>query len=175
MALTWNVSQIIDYKELCWNPCDPPEIGDDGENRVMIDPITDGLIWATLMTGIGTITEKNYEEFWCRLEMNSLLNGPYMRWGEDAKWRGQSAPETKSGYSLEMVYRHIGLKTNAYFKDETYRKWFSRVIAPKLREDAARRLKKQRTLLNEACPKPLPEAAKASATVEDGKLVLGEG
>jgi hypothetical protein len=106
MALTWNVSQIIDYKELCWNPCDPPEIGDDGENRVMIDPITDGLIWATLMTGIGTITEKNYEEFWCRLEMNSLLNGPYMRWGEDAKWRGQSAPETKSGYSLEMVYRH---------------------------------------------------------------------
>ncbi len=175
MPLTWDVSKIIDYKELCWNPCDPPEIGDDGENRAMIDGVTDGLIWATLMTGIGTITEANYEEFWSRLEMNSLINGKYLRFGKGATWLGKPIPETKSGYSLEMIYRHIGLKTNAYFRDETYRKWFSRTIAPSLRDAVKGRLVDQRKLLDEACPKPMPDAATKVATVEDGKLILGEG
>lgn len=177
MALHWDISDITDYKTLCWTPAKSGKVDEEtGEPLVDLDPITDGLIWATMMTGIGTIKQSNYEEFWLRLEMQSILGGSYMNWGPEATWHGQPKPDTKSGYSLEMVYRHIGLSTNASFRDETRNKWFKRVIAPKIAEQAGWKLKQQRELLAEFLAESKPTvAAPQAATVTDGKIVVQGG
>lgn len=87
MPLNWNIEKCKDYKELTeadeW-------------------PVTESLVFATMPVGIHTITEKNYEEFWARLNLNEKLSGTYLNRA------GKPSPIT-----LEQVKRRIGLTTNA--------------------------------------------------------------
>jgi hypothetical protein len=86
MALNWNIEKCKDYKSLTT----------DKEY-----PITDSLIWGTLMVGIGDITEKNFKEFYARFNLMQRLTGAFL---------------TRNGkpyyITLEDIQRRIGLSTN---------------------------------------------------------------
>jgi len=100
MALTYDLTAIPNHEERCY------EQRDDG---LYLNPVTEHLIWASLNTGIGSITTKNYHEVWRRLRMWShVLDGrkPYV--------------------TAEDVRNHIGLSTNASRK--TKHQFHSHVI-----------------------------------------------
>ena len=87
MSLNWNVSNIKNYKKLCYVKVD------DG---FRVSEATDNLIWTTVAVDIGGITEKNAVEFYTRLcEYCAAI-------GKDPGTFG----------SFKDVQRHIGLRTN---------------------------------------------------------------
>lgn len=123
MALTWDFHNIKDHKTLCWlEPEDP---------QSRMNPITEALVWMTLIVGIYEITEKNYMEFYFRVSFEEKLNGSFLTNSKDPK---QKVPPL----TLEQVKSHIGLRTNAgsYTKSQFALKLFKRHA-----EDCERRLK----------------------------------
>ena len=50
MALTWDIREVVDHKELCYYQ------KDDGKNY--LHPVTDALIWTTMMIDMGEIPEE---------------------------------------------------------------------------------------------------------------------
>ncbi len=74
--------------------------------------ITETLIFCTMHTGIGTITEANADEFFARVAILERLNGNMLLATRDGKRIDR--PLTPLD-----IHRRIGLKTNASFKDET--------------------------------------------------------
>lgn len=92
MSLDWDVSKV--NKSVCF-------IG-EGEER-QLSGVTAGIIYATIPVGIGEITDKNKFEFACRLEIIQDISGPYLVDGKGKPVR----------ITVEDVYRHVGLRTNA--------------------------------------------------------------
>lgn len=84
------------------------------------DGVTDTLIFATMIVGMGEITEKNAAEFWDRLDLIQHLNGPLMD-GTDSE--GKSTPVA---VTFEDVQNHIGLRTNVAL--ETWAKFLKRNV-----------------------------------------------
>jgi hypothetical protein len=112
MSLNWSLTKIENYEDLCWKPAldeDGKQIIDsDGDPRVRIEPITDCLIWGTMVVEIGKITEKTYEEFHRRLvEAHEVGICPSINYYDEQtkKWRVRIP-------TLEEVKLHIGLSTN---------------------------------------------------------------
>ncbi len=96
MALNWYVDKIKNYKEYCWQ--------DDG----YLEPITEKLIWKTMQIGMPEITEKNWKQFYLRVNFIEKHTGASMRtYNERTKtWEDYyMTPKT--------IYKHIGLQTNA--------------------------------------------------------------
>jgi hypothetical protein len=98
MSLSFDLTKIKNWKETCW-------MTTEGETESTMNPITDGLIWYTLITGIGEITEKNYVEFYKRMTLHDKVNGTVLL------KKGEPRPIT-----LEEVKAHIGLHTNVWPK-----------------------------------------------------------
>lgn len=73
-----------------------------------LSPITNALIWHSLNTGIGTITEENVAEVWARISFVEHIYGASLLNSEGPR------PITR-----DDVRKHIGLKTNASFKVES--------------------------------------------------------
>lgn len=106
MSLNWDVTNIKDYKTLCWIP----EPTKENPEQVRINPTTEALIWATMNVGIGDLSEKNLDEFAYRLffyekNFQTFLNS-------------QDGPVP---LTYEDLKAHIGLRTNVSF--ETRTKW----------------------------------------------------
>lgn len=108
MALTWDISKIDNYKELCFIPDPDPKAKPDD---VHLNPVTDVLIWSTISVGFSEITEKNYGDFYRRLYALEHAGITFLRKSEDGE-------ETNRNPNLYEVYIHIGLKTNATKKGE---------------------------------------------------------
>lgn len=68
--------------------------------------VTESLIWGTMATGIGEITEENWAEFHARLAFAAKLDGI-------------------EAVSPQKVRAHIGLKTNV-FPNKTRAQWLRR-------------------------------------------------
>lgn len=83
MALSWDLTDVKDWESLCYG-------GDEN-----LDPTTQHIIFSTMHTGIGEITETNVRLVAMRMEMARMCSN-----------FGESLP-------LEAIERHIGLKTNA--------------------------------------------------------------
>ena len=79
------------------------------------DNLIEAIIFGTIATGIGDITEKNYEEFFVRIAYIEKLNGTFLR-----KANFKPRPIT-----LADVRALIGLKTNV-FPEETRAKFIKR-------------------------------------------------
>lgn len=107
MSLNWNIEGCADPDALLTE-----------DQR----PITDAMIWATLFTGIGKITEKNVAEFYAR-----LVVGRY--------WQGDNA------LPYEEVRKYIGLSTNV-FPEETRAKWLKRMIGGRM-DDLVRKVERE--------------------------------
>lgn len=104
MALNWNIEKIRDYKDL-------------DENWA----VTEALIWATMIVGLGEITEKNYKKFYIRLHEIEIYNGSYLNRNSNPAY-----------ISLADVERHIGLHTNAGNKsDADWRRQQNRIAKNK--------------------------------------------
>jgi hypothetical protein len=83
-----------------------------GGKDVMSDeewPITHSLIWLTISTGIGDLSEKNAPEFYARVKMLEKMDG------KDAF------------YTPEMIRKRIGMTTNVFPMD-TRAKWAGKVL-----------------------------------------------
>ena len=125
MALTWSVGDIENWDEVChiiatvdW-PMDGTKKGDK-----LLNPVTSALIWHSLNTGIGRIKAENAGEVFARIKLVEDLYGPSLRSGD-----GTPRPITK-----DDIVQHIGLSTNASFKDESRASFLKRHVTRKLDE-----------------------------------------
>lgn len=128
MSLNWNVSKVANSATLCFRIAehdDPSEGISKGDK--LLRPATQALIFATMATGLGDITAKNYREFFARLHFVEKLNGAYRR--------QQTAPGVHAPvfFTLADVRAHIGLNTNV-FPAETRTKWQARMVENFTRE-----------------------------------------
>ena len=122
MALTWDLTTVENMEELCWIP------SKSEEGKFELGAVTNTLIWATILIGMNSITEKNSKEFHKRLIEFEIIHGEGMLI-EDGKNRQPT---------LEEIQLHVGLKTNATAMET--RKWGSN-IKRMVKEEAQRRIR----------------------------------
>lgn len=93
MSLDWNLGKIDNFKEKCYN--------DDSLN-----PMTEALIFSTMIVGLNEISEKNVDEFYFRIALfESLFTTMLKTWEND---------EPVSVFiERDDIVNHIGLWTNA--------------------------------------------------------------
>jgi len=114
MALHWNLTDIKNLKDVCWV--------NEGDER-SLNPITEAIIWSTIVVQIGKITEKNVDEWVWRLYYTSKLG------------RGKLIPDTDRyrNPTRDELMLHIGLSTNV---STISRREFCSRIASSLKQDA---------------------------------------
>lgn len=124
MALTYKLDSIADWETVCFleAPADEPTRGLIKGDRV-INPLTEVLIFATMATGIGQLTEDNADEFYARLNFLERTDGPFIIRAEVDGKRPEGAA---ARITPEEIRAHIGLSTNATFRDESRTKWMGR-------------------------------------------------
>lgn len=117
MSLDWNLTKINNNTEVCW------EKNEDGTDK--LNPVTESLIWLTMGIGMGSITEDNQSDFYCRVAMYEKLFGTMLSYWKDSK--KVSVPITP-----EDINNHIGLTTNvSKDTDASFRK---RIVENFIRE-----------------------------------------
>ena len=120
MALTWDLTQIENHKDLCWIENTNPN-KKEGEN-FMLNPVTEALIHLGMFTGISKITAKNYKELSKRLvELEivglAVLPQEVSETTEHMPARIMGIPQLMRNPRPHEVKLHIGLKTNVTQKD----------------------------------------------------------
>jgi hypothetical protein len=116
MSLNWNIEQVKDNKQVCWL--------EDGQ----MNPVTHTLIYSTISVGLGSITDKNLDEFVARFRIIEKLHGPLI-------WRDGK----ESLLTDEEITAHVGLYCNV--SNETRAQWARRIFVTKqtsITEDYAR-------------------------------------
>ena len=117
MSLDWNLTKISNNTEVCW------EKNEDGTDK--LNPVTESLIWLTMGIGMGSITEENQSDFYCRVAMYEKLFGTMLSYWKDSK--KVSVPITP-----EDIHNHVGLTTNvSKDTDASFRK---RIVENFIRE-----------------------------------------
>lgn len=124
MSLNFSLTEIKNYKEVCWLPVDSTiprmflDIAEvNGEERMM-NPKTHQIIWGCMPVGIGVISERTAPEWYAR----------YSLWCRIKK--------LTESITMQDVKDHIGLSTNV-FPEESRTKWMKRIVAAEL-DDFAR-------------------------------------
>jgi hypothetical protein len=111
MALTWDVTKVKNHKTRCYQQSiddnGKPEFDDNGKPLYQLKPLTEALIWSTIMVDLGEITEKNYREFAWRLRLYSATTGDklMLQLGDDGEREGYDPTE-------DEVKAHIGMRCN---------------------------------------------------------------
>ena len=102
MPLTWDVTEVENHQQITTLVAerDDPAYGVKA-GQEQWHPVTMALVWHSLSTGIGSITEKNADEVYARIELCERLHGPTLR---DKDGERPITPED--------VRAHIGLHTN---------------------------------------------------------------
>ena len=117
MSLNWSVEDVEDYETTCWLVLaeGDPNRGVEPGGKIL-NPVTECLIFMTLGVGIGRITKDNADEFYARVNFTETVNGEVLIRAEvdGVRPTGLAARITPA-----EVKAHIGLSTNASFKDES--------------------------------------------------------
>lgn len=139
MALHWDISKVKDTHllhntapEKGGEPPFPKGSPEDIEGDVQW-AITDALIWATMGVDMGSITEKNIDEFYTRLVMMVKASGPLLHKGGEPYH-----------ISYEDVRRRIGLSTNVSTKTPAQ---FNKRMAEMLRDRAGAQMANEKRKL----------------------------
>lgn len=103
MSLDWSVERMRNYDVLTTLTVNNTTEEDGDLTRKWL-PLTEALIWGTMHIGINSITEKNWQEFYNRINAWEKLLGPSLRLYDSKELRYITPLE---------VYMHIGLYTNA--------------------------------------------------------------
>jgi len=93
-----------------------------------IHPVTNYLIWSSLLTGIGSITKANVDEVFRRIAVLQKLNGSDIQYSDSISGDWVEIYLTK-----EDIVNHIGLWTNASSLTEAQ---FNRKIMDRLSREA---------------------------------------
>ena len=122
MALTWSLADIEDWKSVCNIEAtqDEPMHGIK-KGDTLLNPVTSALIWHSLNTGIGRITEENAGEVYARISFVEKLYGASLLNSDGER------PIT-----MNDIVVHIGLSTNAAFKVESRASFLKRHATRKL-------------------------------------------
>lgn len=123
MALSWDLTKVVD-REVKYPA--------DAEGRQNV--VTYALIWATMLAGIGEITEKTAGEFYARVHTYEVLQGALVKGQDEETLDWVDMPIT-----LEQVRDHIGLRTNV-FPTEARAKWLKRIVGARMNEYAAEKV-----------------------------------
>jgi hypothetical protein len=122
MSLDWDVSEIENWEAVVKIPVNPDWTAeelrsieynhttwedDDGKITHYMNPITNTLIWGSMLHGFRKITKDNYHEVWLRLAMDDAVSGRGRIYDFKADFPGYRS------VSIEEIYAHIGLGTNA--------------------------------------------------------------
>jgi hypothetical protein len=124
MALTYDLTKVED-----WETKYPNVVTKNykGKDEYAMNPVTNIIIFGTIITGIRDLTEKTANEYFTRLKMSELASGDgYLRNGDGPR-----------GITYQEVLDHIGLHTNA--SDITKAK-FNSNISRQLRDKATRQM-----------------------------------
>ena len=149
MSLNWSIGEIEDYRSVCYERMTADEVlamgttieklvadhsspwytpGESEQEKVAncdtverMSVLTNCLIWATMIVGLGGITKENYGEFWARIHFVEKLSGPFLhRKTEDGQgWE-------PSSITLEEIQAHIGLGCNV--SNESWSSWSKRAM-----------------------------------------------
>jgi hypothetical protein len=120
MSLDYDLTKIADEEELHNvgrggnEPPFPTGSPEDIEgNRQWA--ITNGLIWATISVGMGTITEDNWQKFYQRIKVLERLTGEFLNTTVTEGVGVDSGPVVKPYFfTAQDIKRRIGLKTNVF-------------------------------------------------------------
>jgi hypothetical protein len=124
VALSWNLSKIDNKDSICWieAPEDIPGHGVKAGEMVM-NPITNALIWATISVDLPGITRENAAEFYARLRITECIFGAFLIRAEDENGK---RPEGEAAFiTMNEVIDHIGLTCNVSPTSRT--KWLKRI------------------------------------------------
>ena len=125
MALTWDLTKINDYENVCWNR--------DDEGNTTLNPATESLIWLSMGIGMNSINEKNADEFYSRVCIyEKMFNGMRSLVNDDNKIE-------RICVTPEEVHAHIGLRTNASVYTPSQ---FRKNVCDHAMHDASRSFKK---------------------------------
>lgn len=114
MALNWDLTKIEDFEDLWekveddWRPgfMDTYTVDEETGVKKRLNTVTNSLIWYCMSVHLHGITEKNYEEFFQRMQIvDRVTGGPMLSVTEN----GHIIPRP---ISLSEIKRHIGLSTN---------------------------------------------------------------
>ncbi len=89
MSLDWNASKVADYETL--------HSTDEGW------AVTQALVFGSIGTGMGTITEENAAEVFARIALIERLHGAFLQ-----------SSEGPVNITLDDVKRRVGLSTNVF-------------------------------------------------------------
>ena len=138
MSLNWNVEKIDNYKQVCWLPTG--EKHEDGTEKTRLNPVTEALIFGTMSVGLGSITDKNVDEFAARFRIIEKCHGAMLI------KPGKGGKGHKPWYLTDEDFTaHIGLVCNV--SNETRAKWAGRMFTNKstsITEDYARSFRRSR-------------------------------
>lgn len=99
MSLNFDLSNINNYQVVTTHPDDLGE--EDHVKR--LNPVTDALIWHSMICGFTEITEKNWQEVFHRIYLRERACGAL-----------RVNHELGNIYiTVEDVFKHIGLRTNS--------------------------------------------------------------
>jgi len=111
MSLNWDLSKIDNYKELCFT--------DYEDDKGMIEPITEAIIFMCMAIGMSGITKKNLGEFCIRAHMTQKLEGPWMQRSVDG------GKMEKYALDVTNFKLHVGLKVNV---TQEHKPWFNKKL-----------------------------------------------
>lgn len=112
MSLDFDVSQVKDHAKVTTSPY----VVNDKKKW---HPVTNALIWKSMDVDLGSITEKNVDEWWFRIRMLQLFDGAEIGFNDD----------TEAFLTKDDIKMHIGLHTNVVTKSRFA--WMQRVFNSK--------------------------------------------
>ena len=142
MSLNWNCQALTDAGFNIWaqRPANP-QLGEEAGEY--LNPVTDALIWATLIVGCDG---RRIETFIQRVREYEIASGPLVNQPKDAEAalaRNYIRADTfaSNGYiSKAELLRHKGLTTNVSFKTDA--QW-AKHLHNLIKEDATRTLNRE--------------------------------
>jgi len=103
MALHWGLDKIDNWKHTCWDTI-------EGEDGSTLKPITEAIIWTSMIVDLGEISKENVNEWLWRMMFAATFCRSGKLYFDHISNRDPNRQEIEA---------HIGLWTNVTTKDRT--------------------------------------------------------
>jgi hypothetical protein len=137
MSLDFDFTKCVKPTDRFWVPDTSPGAGKD---RKVLRGVTHVIVWQTMLVDLGSITEKNIDEWMFRTRLASRFTGDL----PINEFRGKN--HLHRNITREELMDHIGLRTNVVSKSRAI--WLKRMLQLAIREverDVAKETTRQKT------------------------------
>ncbi|MDD4989660.1 MAG: hypothetical protein PHV42_04525 [Candidatus Pacebacteria bacterium] len=145
MSLNWNLKNVKNHDSVCFSK--------DEKGRERMECLTEVLITMTMSVDLGEISEKNYKEFFIRIDMLQRGLGGLMNKVVAGKNGGDDLETI--WITLEDIRKHIGLTTNVSDKSSAA---FSKRFAERMRRQSEDKVRYEDQKVGEKIEKDLAVA-----------------